>query len=40
MAEIVACRHGHYCLINAGRLLHPLTLDVCDLGPEGEGDGG
>jgi hypothetical protein len=34
------CRHGHVCLVNAGHLLHPLTLDVCDLGAaEGEGDG-
>jgi hypothetical protein len=25
------CPHGHWCLVNAGHLLHPLTLDACDL---------
>jgi hypothetical protein len=35
---IARCRHGYVCLGNAGHLLHPLTLDVCDLGAEGEGD--
>lgn len=24
------CGHGYYCLRNAGRLLHPMLLDVCD----------
>jgi hypothetical protein len=35
---IARCRHGYVCLVNAGHLLHPLTLDVCDLGAEGEGN--
>jgi hypothetical protein len=39
MIDIQLCRHGHVCLVNAGHLLHPPTLDVCDLGAEGEGDG-
>jgi hypothetical protein len=36
--HIKRCRHGHVCLVNAGRLLHPPSLDVCDLGAEGEVD--
>jgi hypothetical protein len=26
------CPHGHVCLVNAGHLLHPPGLTVCDLG--------
>jgi hypothetical protein len=37
--RIERCRHGHYCLVNAGHLLHLMLMDVCELGPEGEGDG-
>lgn len=29
-AETKQCGHGYYCLVNAGRLLHPMLLDVCD----------
>jgi hypothetical protein len=29
---IARCPHGHICLVNAGHLLHPPGLDVCDLG--------
>lgn len=28
--KVVQCGHGYYCLVNAGRLLHPYLLDVCD----------
>jgi hypothetical protein len=25
------CPHGHVCVVNGDHLLHPLTLDACDL---------
>jgi Holliday junction resolvasome RuvABC endonuclease subunit len=28
------CRHGHYCLHNGTRWLHPMGLDVCDKPPK------
>lgn len=31
---ISKCRHGHFCLLNGGRWLHPLLLDVCTKPPK------
>lgn len=31
---IKRCRHGHYCLRNGARWLHPMGLDVCDRPPK------
>jgi crossover junction endodeoxyribonuclease RuvC len=28
--RIEKCGHGYQCLVNAGRMLHPLLLDPCD----------
>lgn len=30
---IKQCRHGHYCLHNGTRWLHPMNMDVCDKPP-------
>lgn len=32
--KIEQCRHGHWCLLNSGRWLHPLLLDVCTRPPK------
>lgn len=32
---LARCVHGHECLLNDGRWLHPYAVTVCDSPPEG-----